>query len=334
MSPVEPPSPTVSVLIVNWNTRDLLHQCLTSLENAEAAGYLEVIVVDNGSSDGSAELLREGEYEAIINTDNRGFTAATNQAFERATAPYVLMLNSDTVVSPGTIRSCVEYMRSADNVAGVGCRLLNPDGTAQSSVFRFPSLKGVILTTSFLSRIVPRSAAINFDRYGGGDLNEIAEVDVVMGSFLLIDREFLVDDNLLDDGYFMFGEETDLCRRLRAAGGRILFLPHRSIVHVHGASAKTADQIAWSELAKRRGVLRFLRIWRRRGVAEIANIVMLFGLAPRYLAWCGADIVDLARGRPQANRRRRAAAVRFHLQAVKRPSAMDEPWGPPPSVTT
>jgi N-acetylglucosaminyl-diphospho-decaprenol L-rhamnosyltransferase len=327
--------PEVSVLIVNWNTCDLLRSCLASLEHAEPDGVLETIVVDNGSADGSAAMVRTEYPSAVLveNTDNAGFAAGVNQADALATAPLRLLLNSDTVVPPGAIAGCAEHLRADPEVAGVGCRLLNVDGSQQSSVFRFPSVRGLALNASYVSKIFPTHPLLNWDRYGFGDWTDIRRADVVMGSFLLLERDVVsLDEPLLDEGYFMYGEETDLCRRIVEKGQRIEFHPGYAITHLHGASSRTPGQLAWSEEAKRRGQLRFLHRWRPPAVAWTANLVLLLGLAPRWCGWAALDLIDRVRGRGSTGRRLRAGAARFHLRALTDLSALDEPWGPPPGT--
>lgn len=327
--PTPADAPTVSALIVNWNTCELLTECLDSLRKAEPDGYVQTIVVDNGSSDGSLAMLerRSDQLELVANDDNSGFTAATNQAFERATAPYVLMLNSDTVVSPGAISGCVQRLEETPGAAVVGCRVLNPDGTHQNSVFRFPDLRGITQTALYLPQAFPDHPVLNWPRYGTGLWDEPHEVDVVMGGFLLVRRDALEEGPLLDDGFWMYGEETDLCRRLAERGHRVVFDPEPTIIHAHGGSGTTLS--AWSETAKRRGILRFVWKWHPAPVAWLANAVMLLGLAPRMFGWGLADLLDRWRGRPDPGRRKRLGAATFHLEALTRPSRLDEPWGPP-----
>lgn len=326
--------PEVAVLIVNWNTCELLAACLESLTGAEAADTLEIIVVDNGSTDGSAEMVRSRFDHVVLveNASNVGFAAAVNQADAAATAPFRLMLNSDTVVPPGVILGCRDHLVDHPEVAGVGCRLLNPDGSHQSSVFRFPSIRGLALNALYVSQVFPNHPVLNWDRYGFGDWNAVRRADVVMGSFLLVRRDIVpLDEPLLDEGYFMYGEETDLCRRIVERGSRIEFHPGFAITHVHGGSSKTPGQLAWSEEAKRRGQLRFLLHWRAAPVAWFANLVLLLGLGPRWCAWTALDIADRVRGRGSTGRRLRAGVARFHLRAMGRLSVLDEPWSAPPS---
>ena len=328
-------SAEVSVLIVNWNTCGLLRDCLESLREAEPPGMLEIVVVDNGSTDGSIEMVRTGfpSVTVVENADNVGFAAAVNQADAVATAPYRLMLNSDTVVPPGVISGCRDHVRSDAEVAGVGCRLLNEDGSHQSSVFRFPSLLGLLFNATYLSQVFPDHPVLNWDRYGFGKWTEIRPADVVMGSFLLLDRAAVETDRpLLDEGYFFYGEETDLCRRFLDRGYRIEFHPGYSITHVHGASTRSPAQLAWAEEAKRRGKLRFLRMWRRPIVAWTANLILLLGLIPRWCTWTALDIVDRLRGGRSAGRRLRAGVARFHLRRAGRPLGARRTVGSAPGV--
>ncbi len=328
--------PSVAVLIVNWNTRDLLDACLRSLLAAEPAGFLEVIVVDNASADGSADMVRERDYPVVLvdNDRNLGFAVAVNQADALATAPYRLLLNSDTVVPEGVIRRCLDYLEAESGVAALGCRLLNEDGTHQTSVYRFPSLLGITLDASYLPQVFPRSRVISHDRYGGGDWDDVRRADAVMGSFMLLRRDAVpVNEPLLDEDFFMYCEEVDLCRRIAAGGESVVFHPGFEITHVRGAStSKTPEQYAWAVSAKRRGQLLFLRRWRRGVVSWLANLVMLVGLGPRAMVWSVADLLDRLRGRPGAGRRRQLQVGWFHIRALVRPSTMDEAWGPPPSA--
>ncbi len=327
-------SPSVSVLIVNWNTRDLLAECLASLQTAEPEGVLEIVVVDNGSGDGSAEMVRTRfpSVVLVVNSENAGFAAAVNQADAAASAPFRLLLNSDTVVPAGVISGCRDHLVATPGVAAVGCRLLNVDGSHQSSVFRFPSLRGLLFNALYLSQVFRTHPTLNWDRYGFGDWSEIRTVDVVMGSFLLVRRAVVpVDEPLLDDGYFMYGEETDLCRRIVDQGERVEFHPGFAITHVHGGSSKTPGQLAWAEESKRRGQLRFLRRWRAAPVAWSANLILLVGLVPRWWAWTALDVLDRLRGRASSGRRLRAGVARFHLRALVDLTVLDEPWGPPPA---
>jgi GT2 family glycosyltransferase len=324
--------PLVSVLLVNWNTKDLLQRCLTSLTALDEAVELEVIVVDNGSSDGSVAMLRD-EFPDVLrveNEQNLGFTRATNQAYDLSSGDLVLMLNSDTVVASGTIRSSREYLEAHPTVGAVGCQLRNEDGTDQSTCFRFPSLLGLFMTSTRLAQTFPDHRILNWDRYGGRRWSGPHQVDVVMGCFLLVRRRAVSTPTLLDDSYFMYAEETDLCWRLRDGGWKVVFLPQLSIAHVGGASSKTMAQLAWSDEAKKRGILRFLRTRRGPAVAWTANVIMLAGMLPRVLGWVLLDVRQTLRDRrPRRVHILRARGLRMHIGILLRPERVLDPWGGP-----
>lgn len=327
--------PSISVLIVNWNTVDLLQSCLRSVLATPEALDLEVAVVDNGSIDGSAAMV-EQEFptvELIRNEANEGFARAHNQAFRVTSAPYVLLLNSDTEVPPGTLERCRQHLAANPGTGVVGCRIANPDGSTQNSIFRYPSLRGVASTALWLAQARPNSPLWNHDRYGTTELERPTTVEVVMGSFMMVRRRDL-EQNILDDGYFMYAEEADLCRHMSELGKQTVFLPDVSVMHVGGASSRTPAQRAWSDGAKKRSQLRFLRKWQGTGAAALANAAMLIGLLPRILAWGVRDVRSRAAG-TEGGELLQARIIGFHLAALLQPSRMSQrftaPPGPPPT---
>lgn len=321
----------IAVSIVSWNTCDLLRICLHSLFESCPEDLLEVFVVDNGSVDGSAEMV-EREFPAVTllrNAENEGFARANNQAFAKASAPYFLLLNSDTDVRSGALLACRDHLRQHREVGAVGCRIESPDGTGQSSIFRYPSLRSVVSTALWLVNAFPRSEFFNHDRYGSGLPAERVQVEVVMGSFLMV-RSADFDGALLDDGFFMYAEEADLCRRIAAQGRTVEYLPEVSVRHVAGASSRTSGQKAWSHEAKKRAQLRFLRKWDGPVVAYVANVAMLVGLVPRAVGWALGDAVAVMRG-GRVERSLRSRAMGFHVLALFRPGVVDRRFSGPPA---
>ena len=248
----------------------MLRRCLTNLVALPESDDLEIIVVDNGSKDGSVEMLREEfpSLHRIENAQNLGFSRATNQAFEQATADYVLMLNSDTVVGAGTISQCILYLESNKGIGAIGCQLRNEDGSEQSTAFRFPSLFGLLMGSMRIAQTFPTSPMLNRDRYGGRRWRGPTAVDVVMGSFLMVNRAALPSPPLLDERYFMYAEETDLCRRLRDAGAGVVFLPEVSVTHVGGGSFEnhgSAGVVGRRQETRHSAILVYVA-WRCRGL--------------------------------------------------------------------
>jgi len=323
---------TTDVFIVNWNTADLLISCLASLSATEEYDDLHVVVVDNGSSDGSAELVRDTfpDVSIIANDTNVGFAQAHNQAYESSESPYVLLLNSDVEVPSGTISHCRRYLETHPETGVVGCAIRHPDGSPQNSIFRFPSLRGILTTSLMVAQIFPNSRWLNVDRYGSSTPKAAMDVDVVMGSFFMVRRGDVIGQ-LLDDGYFMYAEEADLCRRMADQGLATTFEPAVAITHIKSASIRSAAQKAWSYGAKRRAILRYLRKWRGPVVAQAANGIMLADLLPRSVGWLGADLLSLVRGRT-ATHFPKIKIAGFHLRAMANPSLMDERFTGPPEA--
>ncbi|HUW22052.1 MAG TPA: glycosyltransferase family 2 protein [Candidatus Bathyarchaeia archaeon] len=228
---------TVSIIIVSFNTKNILEKCLGSLEHGcwGLKGSWEVVVVDNGSTDGSAEFLRQWQkenlaYQFIGLAKNYGFSKAVNQGIKKAEGKYLLLLNSDVICRKGAIVSLIKFTEKTESVGIVGGRLLNPDGTPQSSVFHLPTISGAV--REFW---LGQSGA--FQKYlPDGDKPVI--VEAVVGAVMLIPKQVTEKVGLFDKRFFLYFEDLDYCRRLRKAGFRIYYFPQAQFVHCHGASGK------------------------------------------------------------------------------------------------
>lgn len=230
----------VSVIIVNWNTKGLLQNCIESVYQQAGDIQYEIIVVDNASSDGSAEMVTTnfGQATLIRNAQNRGFAAANNQGLAVAKGRYVLLLNSDTVVLDGAIAKTVSFADNNPEVAVVGCRVLNADRTLQPTCFMFPSLLNLILSSTYLYKLWPGSRFWGRERMSWWDRKDVREVDVVTGCFMLVRREAFAQVGLMDERFFVYGEETDWCYRFKRAGWKVMFAPVAEIVHFGGGSSR------------------------------------------------------------------------------------------------
>lgn len=229
----------LSIIIINWNTIDLLDDCLSSVFNCLDRFDAEVFVVDNASSDGSQKMVKNRYPKAILieNSENVGFAAANNQAIAIAEGKYVLLLNSDTIVHDDVLQCSVGYMDTHDDVGVMGCRVLNTDGTLQPTCSQFPSLLNLILLTTGLWKL---SWPAFFDRYQmrNWERKNEREVDVVSGCYMLVRSEAITQVGILDESFFFFGEETDWCKRFQNAGWKIRFAPVGHITHHGGGSVK------------------------------------------------------------------------------------------------
>jgi len=221
----------LSIIIVNWNTKDLLLQCLESVYQTIKRVEMEVFVVDNGSMDGSiaAAKGRFPEVKFIQNEINLGFARANNQALSLAKGRYLLLLNPDTQVKKGAIERLISFMDAHPEAGGAGAQLLNSDGSRQNSIANFPSLATELLNKSLLRWFFPSV-------FPGKERNypEPIEVDSVIGACMVVKRDAIEPVGLLDEGYFLFLEETDWCYRMRRTGWKIYHVPQAEIYHFQG----------------------------------------------------------------------------------------------------
>ncbi len=240
-SPFEETLYDVSVVIVNYNVREFLRQSLLSLRKALAELSAEIFVVDNASTDSSVEMMRREfpEVKLIANRENLGFAAANNQALRQARGRLVVLLNPDTIVQEDTFVAIRDFMDRHPDTGMVGCKVLNPDGTLQLACRRsFPTPWVAFTRLSGLSRLFPNSRW--FGRYNLTYLpeDETAEVEAISGSFMAVRREALAKVGMLDEAFFLYGEDLDWCFRMRQSGWKIHYFPGTQIVHFKGESAK------------------------------------------------------------------------------------------------
>jgi GT2 family glycosyltransferase len=266
----------VSVVLVSWNTRALLLECLRSLQEQTRGASCEVIVVDNDSRDGSAEAVAAGfpAVRLIRNRTNPGFARGCNQGMAAAAGRWVLLLNTDTLLLNDAVSATLDYAERHPRCAAAGCRVLNPDGSVQESCFMFPSLLNLFLESSGLSRLFPGSPFFGRAGMSWWDRGQAREVEVVSGCFLLLRREALRCLGMLDEDYFVYGEETDFCYRARQAGWQCAYVPAGRILHYGGQSAERARPQMTLQL--RSSILLFFR--KHRGRAAYALACALTGL--------------------------------------------------------
>jgi GT2 family glycosyltransferase/lipopolysaccharide/colanic/teichoic acid biosynthesis glycosyltransferase len=236
--------PDVSVIIVNYNVRDFLHQSLLSIQKALKGIRSEIFVIDNASDDGSAEMVRRRfpHVQLIANTTNLGFAKANNIALKKARGKFLLLINPDTIVQEDTIRVMVEFLQNHPEVGLAGCKILNPDGSFQPACRRGFPTPWVAFTKIFgLSRLFPKTKL--FGKYNLTYLNtgETYPVDAVSGSFMMVRKETFEQVGGLDESYFMYGEDLDWCYRIRQAGWRIFYVHSTQIIHYKGESTRRSS---------------------------------------------------------------------------------------------
>ncbi len=230
----------LSIVAVNWNTKDYLRRCLSAIRADPPDRELEVIVIDNASADGSAEMVRQefAEVQLIENRENTGYARGNNQGIEASQGRYVLLLNPDVEVSPGTLDALVEFAEAHPDAAAVGCRLVGPDGRVERSCRSFPDPLAVLFEYAKLSRLFPKSRLFGRYRMTYFDYASEAEVDQPMGSCLLMSRAALHDVGLFDEQFPIFFNEVDWCYRAKQKGWKVYFTPAAEVIHVGGASTR------------------------------------------------------------------------------------------------
>lgn len=263
----------LSVIIVNFNSRELLRECLDSLLASAGGIDSEIFVVDNRSTDGSPEMV-QNEYprvRLIRNAENVGFAKANNQALRVCKGEYVLLLNNDTVILEDCIERMLEFMDAHPQAAMAGCRILNPDGSLQVSTYNFPSLARIFLRAYGIKNLIPRQAwarrliARYSPRYVQAkipwywDHRQVRQVDIVKGAFCLVRSSAIAEVGLLDETTFMYWEETDWAYRMKKAGWEVYFVPDATIIHRGGNKDKDRAFSSFLLLEKNKGLLNFTR---------------------------------------------------------------------------
>jgi GT2 family glycosyltransferase len=225
------------VVVVNWNTKQMLQRCLASLEAERETAALEVIVVDNGSTDGSQELVQKSfpQVRLLANRDNRGFSIANNQGVAASAGRYLFLLNSDTEVEPGSLRALIEYADANPAAGIIGPQLLYFDGSLQPSGRSFPTPLSTLAMLAGVDRLTGRP------RYRTRrDYSVPAVVDEVSGAAMLVRREAFERVGGLDESFVWGYEDVDLCRRVNRAGWAVQYFPKAKVKHEWGGSRRLA----------------------------------------------------------------------------------------------
>ena len=275
----------VSVIIVNWNTKDILQNCLDSIYQTIDNLPCEIIVVDNASSDGSVEMLQE-RYPQVIkiyNQVNRGFGAANNQVFAVMKGKYALLLNTDTILQPQAVNKLWDFCEVNDKTAIVCGQLLNADGTKQNSIAAFPSLLTLAANTSLLEFLFPC-------RYPSKRYKHTSpvEVDSAIGACMMIRKKTLDEVGFFDERYFFYFEETDLAYAFHNKGWSVYHVPDAFIYHLQGQSI---GHNVGSRIEFYHSRYQFLRKWHSRKYFYPAAAIIFFRLIVNCLFSCAVNIL-------------------------------------------
>ena len=285
----------LSIIIVNWNSKDYLEKCIASILEAKSEVRFEIVVIDSGSFDGSCEMVKQcyPQIKFIQSDTNIGFAKANNAAFKASSGSHILFLNPDTTVVGSAIDTMFSQMENMPSAGAIGCKLLNADGSVQTSCIQsFPTILNQLLNSDFLMGLFPKSRL-----WGMAPLFSAAkgpaEVEVLSGACIMMRRSLFEQIGLFSNDYFMYAEDLDLCYKARQSGYKNYYIPNATIFHFGGGSTQRRPS-DFAVVMMRASVWRFLR--KTRGqiyglgyrcsllISAIGRIGCLLGLLPLYLA--------------------------------------------------
>jgi GT2 family glycosyltransferase len=323
-----PSNPMISIVIVSWNAKTFLAECLESLQGSVYDGQMEITVVDNASSDGSVEMVRAlfPAVNLICNDGNLGFAKANNIGIRIAKGEYIALINSDVHVLAGCLSKLVSYCERHPLTGLVGPYIKGGDSMQQISCRAAPTLWNTFCRAVAVDAVFPRSRLFNGYFLGHRDHGAVGPVDILSGCFWLARRAALDEVGLLDEAFFIYGEDMDWCKRVRDAGWGVEFVPHAKAIHYGGASSANAPIRFYIERQKAD-----LQYWRKHhsslsvlayyAIAVLNHFLRVVGYSAKACVPRG----DKASARYKA--RRSAACLRWLLTVEPAPhrSSREEP---------
>jgi GT2 family glycosyltransferase len=267
----------ISIIIVSWNTAWFLENCLASILANPPTSQFENWVVDNASTDDSPRMVREifPQVHLVENRENVGFARANNQAIQRCTGKYILLLNPDTLVASGALQALVDFLDEHPEAGAAGARILNPDCSLQISSHPRPTLSRELWRLFHLDSLSPY-AEYPVTKW---ETNQAQEVDVLIGACLLLRKEVLDQVGFLDEEYFMYSEEVDLCYRIQRAGWRLFWVPQAEVVHFGGQSTQQAPTEMFLNLYH--GKIKYFRKLNGWSAAQIYKLILMMAALSR-----------------------------------------------------
>lgn len=265
----------VSIVIVSWNAKAFLKQCLESVYSTIREATFEVWVIDNDSSDGSPEMVKNEfpQVKLICSGHNLGFAKANNIAIKRSRGQYLCLINPDIEVQQDCISRMILYMDEHPDIGMLGPKVLNPDQTLQHNCRHFPTLWNCFCRALALDRIFPQS-----EQFGGAGMSffqgdRIRDVNVLTGVFWCVRRKALVEVGLLDERFFMYSEDFDWCKRFHMAGWKVVFYPDAKVVHYGGGSSSNAPVRFYIEMQRS-----YLQYWQKHHsrFSQICFVSLIF----------------------------------------------------------
>jgi GT2 family glycosyltransferase len=275
----------LSIVVVSWNTKEILIQCLEALARELASFHAEVFVVDNASTDGSPQAVKEKfpQVKLICNEKNLGFAKANNIALRQCTGEYIGLVNSDIIVLEDCFRRMMDFAETHPEIGMLGPKILNPDGTLQHSCMGYPTLWNSFCRAFALDSFFPKTQLFGDRLMTFWPHDAVRSVEVLNGCFWMVRKEALDRVGVLDEEFFFYGEDIDWCKRFRYAGWDVVFSPGAEAIHYGGASSSSAPIRFYLEMQRAD-----MRYWRKHhgNLATIAYLLLtLFHEVNRVLGY-------------------------------------------------
>lgn len=275
----------VSIIIVAWSVREWVEKCIESIFKETEGVEFEIIYVDNASEDGSVEMVKSQfpSVKIIENNENRGFNKANNQGIKVASGRYILLLNSDTVILENAIGKTVKFADEHPDTGVLGCKVLNADQqTFQRTCFMYPSFLNLFLSMLRLNVLFPESKFFGRERMTWWNYDDVCEVETVCGVYSLIRKEALGED-VLDERYFMYGDDPDICFRMKQKGWKVMFTPEAKIIHYGDMTTRRMKrEFRWQQAG---AILLFMRLRRNRTLFPFAILLTAAFFLLRLPVW-------------------------------------------------
>ena len=275
----------VSIIVVAWNVRKLVYDCLKSVYEQTKGINFEVIYVDNASIDNTVDMVRKQfpDVRIIENEVNQGFIKANNQGIEIAQGRYVLLLNSDTLVLDNAIAKMVNFADSHPEAAVVGCRVLNLNRTVRRTCFMYSSILNMFLSAIYLYKIFPKNKFFGRERMTWWNFDDVREVETVSGSCSLVRKQGIEQVGVMDERYFVYGDDPDWCYRFKKSGWKIMFTPEPNIIHYGGQTTNNLSRKFKLQLSGSK--LIFMKLHRNKWSFPIACFLMALFFLLRVPYW-------------------------------------------------
>lgn len=310
----------VSIVIVNWNAKELIENCIDSIHEQTRVDY-EIIVVDNASTDGSVEALRARQGITLIeNPVNRGFAAANNQGINIARGRTILLLNPDTIILDSAVDRALLFSEASPDVAVVGVQVWESPDRVQPTCFGDPTPFHILIVRFRLQKLFPWCPVFRRAELTGWERDTERDVPVVSGMFMLVKREAIGCVGVLDGAFFVYGEEADWCYRFRKAGYRCVFTPSARILHLDGGSKSTVQVPVRMHLQLQKSLLYYNRKHGGVAAAILCRGIFVFSSVLRATYWGTIGRVrndDSVAARSIAQAR---ASLRYHLFGTESPA--------------